>query len=552
MLLQTVFTKTIRDRWLGMAIAAATLVLFMFYAMAVYTDIDLSIYTDLPAGIRELMGIPEGADAASLSYNVMLGFMGAVTLTGLAISMGSASIAGEERTGTLGLLLSNRRSRTQVLLSKIGAMMLLTLAGAAVLLAAGHLAPIVLDVEIGETHINAMMLHLVVNALFYGFGAMAVGAWTGNRALASGVAVGVLIVSFFAVGLLPLVESLADLARLFPWYYFDGSEPLVNGVNWRHIAVLGGGCLLFTVIAGVTVNRRDLRGPAIGETLLDRLRAHPLTDQIFDRLAGNARVARPWAKTFSDHQGLLIITAATMFGMMGVLMGPMYEAIEADVAALSDQFPEAVLALAGGGDFSTPEGFYEVETFSLMAPIAIMIVTIVAGAGGLAGEESQRTMGLLLANPIRRSRLVLEQALAMTVYAVIVGAATFAGVIIGSVIAVVGLSVAGVAAASLLVTLLGLLFGMLALAVAAATGRMAAAVYGTIGIALAFHLLNSFLPLSDRFAGWARLTPNYYYLTNDPLVNGMPWGDVAVLATVTAVLLTAAVLLFGRRDIRQG
>ncbi|MDH4279697.1 MAG: ABC transporter permease, partial [Acidimicrobiia bacterium] len=446
MLLQTVFTKAIRDRWLGTAIAAVTLVLFMFYTMAVYTDIDLSIYTDLPAGIRELMGIPEGADAASLSYNVMLGFMGAVTLTGLAISMGSASIAGEERTGTLGLLLANRRSRTRVLVSKIGAMVLLTLAGAAVLLAAGHLTPIVLDVEIGETHINAMMLHLVVNALFYGFGAMAVGAWTGNRALASGVAVGVLIVSFFAVGLLPLVESLADLARLFPWYYFDGSEPLVNGVNWRHIAVLGGGCLLFTVIAGVTVNRRDLRGPAIGETLLDRLRAHPLTDQIFDRLAGNARVARPWAKTFSDHQGLLIITAATMFGMMGVLMGPMYEAIEADVAALSDQFPEAVLALAGGGDFSTPEGFYEVETFSLMAPIAIMIVTIVAGAGGLAGEESQRTMGLLLANPIRRSRLVLEQALAMTVYAVIVGAATFAGVIIGSVIAGVGLSVAGVAA----------------------------------------------------------------------------------------------------------
>ena len=187
MLLQTVFTKAIRDRWLGTAIAAVTLVLFMFYTMAVYTDIDLSIYTDLPAGIRELMGIPEGADAASLSYNVMLGFMGAVTLTGLAISMGSASIAGEERTGTLGLLLANRRSRTRVLVSKIGAMVLLTLTGAAVLLVASHVVPIVLDVEIGETHIDAMMLHLVVNALFYGFGAMAVGAWTGNRALASGV-----------------------------------------------------------------------------------------------------------------------------------------------------------------------------------------------------------------------------------------------------------------------------------------------------------------------------------------------------------------------------
>ncbi len=551
MLLQSVFTKTIRDRWLGMTIASVTLVLFMLYAMAVYSDIDLSIYTNLPEGIRELMGIPEGADAASLSYNVMLGFVGAITLAGLAVSQGSASIAGEERSGTLGILLANRKSRTRVLVSKMAAMVALTLVGALALLAASHLVPIVLAVEIGETHINAMMVHLVVNALFYGFLAMAVGAWTGNRSMASGVAVGVMIVSFFAVGLLPLVESLADLVRVFPWYYYDGSEPLINGVDWRHIAVLGGAGGLFSAFALVGVNRRDLRGPAVGDTLLDRLGAHPLTDQIFDRLAGNTRVARPWVKTFSDHQGLLIITAVTMFGMMGLLMGPMYAAIEADVAALSE-FPEEVLALAGGGDFSTPEGFYEIETFSLMAPVAIMIVTIVAGAGGLAGEESRRTMGLLLANPIRRSRLVLEQALAMTLYAMIVGAATFVGVVGGSVIAGIGLSVAGVAATSVLVTLFGLVFGMLALAVSAATGRMAAAVYGTIGVALATHLVNSFLPLTDRFSGWARWTPNHYYLTSDPLVNGMPWGDAAVLAAIVAALLGAAVVLFERRDIRQG
>ena len=222
MLLRTVFAKTIRERWLGFGIAAVTLVLFMFYAMAVYSDIDLSIYTDLPEGIRELMGIPEGADAASLSYNVMLGFAGALTLTGLAISLGSASIAGEERMGTLGLLLANPKSRTHVLVSKAGSMVLLTAAGAAVLWAASYLVPALLDVQIGETHINAMMLHLGLNALFYGFGAMAVGAWTGNRSLSSGVAVGVMVVSYFAVGLLPLVESLADLARIFPWYYYDG------------------------------------------------------------------------------------------------------------------------------------------------------------------------------------------------------------------------------------------------------------------------------------------------------------------------------------------
>ncbi|MGB5757808.1 MAG: ABC transporter permease subunit [Acidimicrobiales bacterium] len=552
MLLRTVFTKTIRERWLGFGIAAVTLVLFMFYAMAVYSEIDLSIYTDLPEGIRELMGIPEGADAASLSYNVMLGFAGALTLTGLAISLGSASIAGEERMGTLGLLLANPKSRTHVLASKAGSMVLLTAAGGAALWAACYLVPALLDVEIGETHINAMMLHLGLNALFYGFGAMAVGAWTGNRSLSSGVAVGVMVVSYFAVGLLPLVESLADLARIFPWYYYDGSQPLVNGVNWRHVGVLATGCVVFGVVALVGVNRRDLRGPSVGDTLLDRLRAHWLSDQIFDRMVGSARVSRPWVKTFSEHQGLLIITTVTMFLLMGVLMGPMYNAIEGDIADFSDEFPEAILALAGGGELATPEGFYEIETFSLMAPIAIMIVTIVAGTRGLAGEESQRTMGLLLANPIRRSRMVLEQAMAMVLCAFVVGAATFAGVVLGSAIGRLGMSVAGVAATSLLVTLLGLLFGMLALAISAATGRVAAAVYGTIGVALASHVLNSFLPLSERFGGWARWTPNYYYLTNDPLVNGMPWAHAAVLAAITAALLGIAIVLFDQRDIRQG
>ena len=316
--------------------------------------------------------------------------------------------------------------------------------------------------------------------------------------------------------------------------------------------MLATGCVVFGVVALVGVNRRDLRGPSVGDTLLDRLRAHPLTDQIFDRLVGSARVSRPWVKTFSEHQGLLIITTVTMFLLMGVLMGPMYDAIEGDISDFSDEFPEAILALAGGGELATPEGFYEIETFSLMAPIAIMIVTIVAGTRGLAGEESQRTMGLLLANPIRRSRMVLEQAMAMVVYALVVGAATFAGVVLGSAIGRLGMSVEGVAATSLLVTLLGLLFGMLALAISAATGRVAAAVYGTIGVALASHLLNSFLPLSDRFAGWARWTPNYYYLTNDPLVNGMPWAHAAVLAAITAALLGIAIVLFDRRDIRQG
>lgn len=108
-----------------------------------------------------------------------------------------------------------------------------------------------------------------------------------------------------------------------------------------------------------------------------------------------------------------------------------------------------------------------------------------------------------------------------------------------------------IAATSLLATLLGLVFGALALAVSAGVGRVRIAIFVPVGAALTFHLLNAFLPLSDSLAGYARWSPFYYYLTSDPLRNGMHWGHAAVLVLVTAILIALSVVFFERRDLRQ-
>ena len=83
---------------------------------------------------------------------------------------------------------------------------------------------------------EALSLHLYVNALFYGMLALAVGAVTGNRDTAVGATAGILVLSFFAVGLLPLVQGLEDLQKAFPWYYFDGSKPFTTespgAISW--------------------------------------------------------------------------------------------------------------------------------------------------------------------------------------------------------------------------------------------------------------------------------------------------------------------------------
>ena len=550
-MLANIVTKTTLDRWKGMAIGVVTLAALLFFGMAVYRDIDLAVYTSLPEIARTLMDIPADADVASLSYGAIYGSYGAMTMAALAISMGSASIASEERKGTIGLLLANPKSRTAVLVSKAASMVLLTALGSLFLWLAGIAAPAVLDVSIAGIHLGDFMFHLFVMAVFFGFMALAIGAWTGSSGVATGVSLGVMFVSFIGSGLFPLIEGYEYLAKVFPWYYFNDSRPVVNGIEWGHLAIFFAGIAVFAAVGLVGVNRRDLKSQTVGVTMVDRLRGNPLTHSLADRLAGSARVSSVWTKTASEHQGLLFVTSAAMFFMMGIMMGPMYSFLDETMLGFMDEFPEALLALFGGGDMSTPEGWYQLETFGMMAPIAVMVVTVAIGSRALAGEEEHRTMGLLLANPVKRSTVVHQKVFAMILYGLGVGFAIFAGVALGSLLGGLGMDTGNIAATSLLVTLVGVAFGALSLALGSATGRVNFAVYGTVGIALIFYVLNAFLPFSQSLAGFARVSPFYYYLTSDPLNNGMHWGHGAVLAVLATILVGLSVVLFQRRDLRQ-
>lgn len=548
----SVFARSVQDRWRGMIIAAVTLALFFYFGMAVYKDVDLGFYNDFPEAIRAMMNIPEKAGVGSLAYGAIYGVYGGLVLAVMALLAGASSIAGEERNGTLGLLLGNPKSRTHVLVSKTAALMLLIALAIVVMSVAGRIVPILLDVEVGGMEIESLMFHLFINSVFYALMAIAIGAWTGNSGLASGVSAGVMIVGMLGSGLLPLISGAEDFAKIFPWYYFDGSQPAINGIDWGHMSVLIGASILLFAVAIFGVNRRDLKAQAIGLTLVDRLRANPMTQKFVERIAGSAKVSHIWVKTTSEYQILLMAAGYYMFLIGGIVLGPTYTLLDESLLKLADQLPDTLMALAGGGDISTPEGYYSVENFGLMAPIIFLMVTVTVGARALAGEESKRTMGLLLANPISRKRVVLEKTLAMVVLASVLGLLTFAGTVIGSLLGGLDMGVGNIAAISLSATLLGLVFGSLALAVSAGTGQVKKAVFGSVGPALVFYLLNAFLPLNDSLAGYAKWSVFYYYSSHEPLLNGMHWGHGAVLAGLTVALVWVSVVLFDRRDLRQG
>ena len=138
-MLANVYTKAATDRLRGVVIGTLVLIAFLLMAMAVYRDIDLSIYTSLPEAFRSMIGIEEDTDVGSLAYSAVYTSYGALVLFSLALAMGAGAIAGEERNGTIGLLLANPKSRTEVLLAKAAA--LVTLSALAVALTARSALP---------------------------------------------------------------------------------------------------------------------------------------------------------------------------------------------------------------------------------------------------------------------------------------------------------------------------------------------------------------------------------------------------------------------------
>jgi ABC-2 type transport system permease protein len=387
-------------------------------------------------------------------------------------------------------------------------------------------------------------------SVFFGMLAAAVGGWTGRRSLASGTTAIVMVVSFVAVGILPLIEGWGDAARAFPWHYYAGSDPVATGIHWGDLAVLGVASAVLAGLALVGVERRDLGAGEGSAGLVERLRSNALARRVLDRLEGSARISHIWVKTLSDHQTLVIVVGYIVV-LIGIVMGPFYLSIDDALRDFMDQVPEAVLAMVGYADMGTPEGWYQTENFSLTIPIALIVVTAVMGSRAMAGEEADRTMGLLVANPVSRRRIVLEKTAAMVVATSLLGLLVFVGTMLGSLVANLDMNAVNVAATSVLAVLVALVFGGLALAIGGATGRRTVAIAATSGAALGLYIVNAFFPLNDSLAWLAKWTPFYYYLSADPLNTGMPWGHAALLAGLFGLLVAAAVVLFTRRDLRQ-
>lgn len=219
-----------------------------------------------------------------------------------------------------------------------------------------------------------------------------------------------------------------------------------------------------------------------------------------------------------------------------------------DLEQFMANYPEALKELFNVDTMTTGAGFLNAELFSMILPILFLIFGISRGARLLAGDEEAGTLEVVLTTPVPRLRLVLEQAAALVLTVVGLGAVLFVVTAALAPLADMDIPVSEVAGACTAMVVLGVLNGLLALAIGAVTGRRGLALGVAATVAVATYLLYVVSQLVDAVKPWEVASPFFHVLEEGPIGGGWPLA-YGVLALIGLGLLAAALPRFHHRDI---
>ena len=241
--------------------------------------------------------------------------------------------------------------------------------------------------------------------------------------------------------------------------------------------------------------------------------------------------------------GLMTLTLLTL------LFYPSFEDSQ-ELNDILDDAPAAVKAFSGNyTDYTSPEGYLNSQLLFLMAPLLFLIFAIALGSGAIAGEEQRGTLDLLLSNPLTRSQVAVEKFAAMVVAILALALVLWLGMAIGAAAVEMDINFRRMAEATLSVALLGITFGALALALGSATGKrgMSISVTGAVGVIAYF--LNALAPVVGALEPLSKVSPFYYYISSDPLTNGLNFAHAGVLLGLVGAFVALALITVERRDL---
>lgn len=261
------------------------------------------------------------------------------------------------------------------------------------------------------------------------------------------------------------------------------------------------------------------------------------------------KITSVFTKTLRDQRRPLLGWSIGVASLV-LLMSLMWPSVR-NMPGLQDMvknYPPTLKKIFNLTDFGTGRGYLNTELFSLMLPAMFLVFGIGRGARLLAGEEEDRTLDVLVSAARSRRWVLTEKALGLTAATVALGVVLLATTEVANL--VVGMDVAFFDAVrgTTAMTALGVEFGLIALAVGAATGRRSVAIGVTTTVAVGAYALYLLSQLVTSVHSWRSLSAFTVALDHGPI--GPDWSvGYLTLVLTGVVVLVGSFVIFDRRDL---
>ncbi|OHB70811.1 MAG: hypothetical protein A2V70_13720 [Planctomycetes bacterium RBG_13_63_9] len=245
--------------------------------------------------------------------------------------------------------------------------------------------------------------------------------------------------------------------------------------------------------------------------------------------------------------GLAVLAAAIVYVFSSIRHDPSLKTFDAMIQG----FSPVIRAFLGGDDIpsvTTFEGFIRLEFLNYL-PLLLAIFAIIEGTAAIALEEQRRTIDLLMAQPLRRWRVVVEKFAALLVAAYAIASLAGLGLVVATRFEPVEAPWYRMMLATANAVPPALVVGALSLLGSCALRRRLHAVIAAASFLAASFFLNILGQIAAPIQPWRELSIFYAYSKSHPMTGDLITDHTLWLLAATAILLAASIFAFHRKGL---
>lgn len=482
--------------------------------------LQLTYLLPLPHGLGTMAGWIEWRALGFLE--VVVGFW--------AVMAASGAGRGDEERGLVEHWLAQGASRGRYIGSRIAAFAVLaSIVAALAVSAAGIGAAIVND----PVPADALALHGIaligLVLCCYAVALLAAQLVTTRRGAAT--LGGAILLALYLVDVVDRNRGAVEAVRaLSPFWLYDQNHPLTTGaLDLPKALALYVAAVVITIVAVAAFVRRDLGAPLLRRTPRD---ARPTTRPGADPLL------RVPVLAILDQQRASLATWTAAVAVLGLFFLSFTRTL-VDAMLATPSF-RVYMERAGMASYTA---FIGLSWFSSL--VLLVSIYAIVQANGWSADDQEGRLEMFAAQPISRTRIVLERLAALLIGAALIVAASSVALLIGAAAADISLEAGRVVLGTALTLLVAFAFGGLGAAGVSWRPRLVLGILGVV--AIVGYFVQELTPLFQWPEWLANLS--VYALYGTPVMGSIDWAREATLLGIGVVASLVAVAAMQRRDI---